>query len=55
MEIMYVVLGLVMFYTWVHSIVIIVKKIKDTTKYEKVVLSFALAALFLYLLGTIDS
>jgi len=51
-ETIFMVLGLVMFYSWIHSIIIIVKNLKGTTLYQKVVLYVGLAGAILYFLGT---
>jgi hypothetical protein len=47
------ILGLVMIYAWVHGVIIISKKIKDTTSYENVVLIGGMVAMFLYVMGTL--
>lgn len=47
------ILGLAMIYAWVHSIVIVSIKTKDTTAYEKGVLLFGVTAFALYIFGTI--
>jgi len=51
-DLIYMVIGVVMYYSWIHSVVIIVRKISGTTPYEKVVMSVALGAFTLYLIGT---
>lgn len=52
MELFYVVLGLVVFHIWGHGLVICVKKIKDTTTYEKAILIGGAAIFILYVIGT---
>ena len=47
------ILGLIMIYSWVHSVVIVIQKTKHTTQYEKVVLIVSLVSFMLYVLGTI--
>ena len=47
------ILGIVMFYTWVHSTVIIFKKLHDTDKYENIILMIAFVSMLLFLIGTI--
>jgi len=49
-DLIYMILGIAMIYSWVHSVVIVVKKISGLTSYEKVVMwvgivGFALIAL----------
>ena len=51
---MYAILGLLMIYTWVHSVVVIFKKLKKPTQYEKVVLWFALVTGVLFVVGTLS-
>lgn len=53
MELFTAIVGLVMIYAWVHSIVIIAKKIQDITSYETVVLIAGATGVGLYILGTI--
>jgi hypothetical protein len=53
MEIFVTILGLIMIYSWVHGVVIIGRKIKDTTTYENVVLIIGLVALVLFVLGSL--
>lgn len=53
MELFTAILGLTMVYAWVHSIVIIVKKIENVTSYETVVLITGATGVGLYILGTI--
>lgn len=52
MEVLEVILGLAMIYSWIHGAIIIGKKIKDTTQYENVVLIFGVIAFALYVIGT---
>lgn len=47
-------LGLAMFYSWIHGAIIVGKKIKNLTQYEKVVLVFAVSAFALFVIGTIS-
>lgn len=46
-------LGLGMMYAWVHSLVIVVKKIQETTPYEAGVLIAGATGFILYVIGTI--
>ena len=46
------ILGLVMFYTWIHSVVVVFKKTKDLTSYETVVLIAGFSFALLYFMGT---
>ena len=46
-------LGLIMIYAWIHSIVICAKRIKNTTPYEKIVLWVGVVAFGLYIIGTL--
>ena len=52
MEALYMIIGLIAFYTWIHSIVIAVRKLKGVTIYEKIVLYVGLSAIILYIYGT---
>lgn len=54
MEALYIILGLGVLYTWIHGVVIVVKKIKDLTEYEGVILWVALAGFVLTLIGIIS-
>jgi hypothetical protein len=47
------ILGLIMLYAWVHSIVIIVKKLKEPTGYETAVLIAGAVGFVLYIIGTV--
>ena len=49
---MYIFIGIVMFYTWIHSIIVVIKKTKDTTRYERVVMIAGLVAFILFLIGS---
>lgn len=51
-DLFYTILGFVMIYTWVHSVVIIAKKVKDLTSYEGTVMIFALVGFILMVIGT---
>lgn len=53
MEVFYAILGLVMFYAWIHGIIIVGKKVKDTTQYENVVLIVCVITMVLYVIGTL--
>jgi hypothetical protein len=53
MELFYTILGLAMFYAWIHSMVIIIKKVKETTSYEAGVLIAGAVAFGLYVIGTL--
>jgi hypothetical protein len=53
MEALYMIFGLAMFYFWIHSIVIIIKKTKDLNEYEKVALWIGLGLFVLYLFGSL--
>jgi len=45
------ILGLIMLYTWVHSIVIVYKKTKDLTQYETGVMILGLVSITLFIIG----
>ncbi len=47
------ILGLAMIYAWIHGAVIVGRKIKGITTYEKVVLIFGAIVFVLYVLGTL--
>ena len=47
-------IGLVMIYAWVHSVVLGFKYMKETTTYEKVVLLAGLVGFVLYVVGTLS-
>lgn len=47
------IIGLVMIYAWIHSIVIIVTKTKDTTQYEKGIMLAGAVGFLLFFLGSI--
>lgn len=42
-----------MIYTWIHSVVVIVKKTKGVTTYETAVMISALVGLLLFILGAL--
>jgi len=44
-------IGLIMIYAWIHAVVVIFKKIKNLTTYEKVLLWVALSAFGITMLG----
>lgn len=46
------IIGLIMFYAWVHGAIIVGKKVENTTQYENVVMVVALVGFILYLFGT---
>lgn len=48
------ILGLVMVYSWVHSVIIIGKTMKDTTNYENTVLIIGLIGFIMSLIGAIS-
>lgn len=50
---MMTILGLIMFYVWIHTIVICFKKLENLTNYEKGVSIAALVAFTLVLIGII--
>lgn len=47
------ILGFVMMYAWVHSVVVITKKVKDVSTYETVVLITGATGFLLYVIGTL--
>lgn len=47
------ILGFMMFYTWIHSVVIITKKVKGVSTYETAVLIIGASGFLLYLIGTL--
>lgn len=54
MEALFGIIGLAMFYSWIHFSVITFKKVyKKRTQYEKILTWFAIASLFLYIIGTL--
>jgi hypothetical protein len=55
MEGFYMILGLVMFYTWIHGSVIIAKKTEGLTTYDVVVLLAGGLFFVLFLVGTLTS
>jgi cell division protein FtsL len=48
---MTMILGIAMIYAWIHSTVIIFKKVTGLTQYEKAVMWFALVVWALFLIG----
>lgn len=48
------ILGLLMFYAWIHGAIIIFKKVERTTNYENGVLIAGFVAFCLYLIGTLS-
>jgi hypothetical protein len=49
------ILGLVMLYSFVHSVVICFKHLRDLTTYQKVVLWFAFISISLIMIGIMGS
>lgn len=47
------ILGLIMFYSWIHGTAIVFKKIKGLTQYEKVVLWVGLVSLVMLVIGVV--
>lgn len=47
----YLIIGLVMWYAWIHSVVICAKKLQGLTQYEKVVCWVGVASFALFLIG----
>ena len=47
-------LGIAMFYSWIHSVVVIFKKLDAPTTYERVVLWVAFVTLVLFVLGSLS-
>lgn len=43
-----------MIYSWIHSVVIVFKKIKGLTQYEKVVLWVGLVGMTLFVIGMLS-
>jgi len=52
-DLMYMVLGLVMFYSWIHGTIIISHNIKKISNYKKTVLVVGLVGFVLYVVGTL--
>lgn len=46
-------LGIAMIYLWVHSLVILFKKVDRTTQYENIVLIGGLISIVLFVLGSL--
>jgi hypothetical protein len=55
MELFYMIVGVGMMYSWVHSVVIINKRLKSPTGYEKAVLLIGLVGFILIILEVISS
>lgn len=53
MEAIYLIIGLAMFYSWIHGIIIISKNMKKMTSYEKAVVITGLAVAGLYIIETL--
>lgn len=54
MEIFYTVLGLTMFYAWIHFAILTFKKsYSERTTYEKVVTWYAIIMLALFIIGSL--
>lgn len=51
---MLAILGLGMIYSWIHGSIIVGRKTKDLTQYERVLLIVAAIGMYLYVLGTIN-
>lgn len=47
-------IGLVMIYVWIHGAVIVGKKVKGATSYEKGVLIAAVSTLVLFIVGALS-
>lgn len=47
------ILGFVMIYAWIHSVVIVSKKITNVSTYETVVLITGATGFLLYVIGTL--
>lgn len=47
------ILGFMMIYAWIHSIVIVSKKITNVSTYEVVVMIVGAAGFMLYVMGTL--
>jgi len=45
-------LGIAMIYAWIHSVIVISKKVTDLTQYEKVLLIVSLVLSVFYVIGT---
>lgn len=48
------IIGLGMIYSWIHGSIIVGKKVKDLTQYEKVLLIVAVVSMAFYVVGTIN-
>lgn len=47
------ILGVAMFYAWIHGGIIVAKKTENLTQYEKGVLIAGLAAFILFVIGSL--
>jgi hypothetical protein len=47
-------IGFIMIYTWVHGVIIIVKKLKEPTAYETAVMILGVVGFLLYIIGTVS-
>lgn len=45
-------MGLIMIYSWIHAIVIIARKVKDTTQYENAVMIVGAVGMVLFVIGS---
>lgn len=48
------IIGLFMFYLWVHGTIIIFKRVANTTSYENGVLVGALVAFIMFVIGSLS-
>ena len=49
-------IGIIMFYTWIHSTIIILTKLfKKLDTYEKIVMVVGFTGFILYIIGTINN
>jgi hypothetical protein len=53
METFEIMLGLAMFYSWIHFVVIAFRKLHKLTSYERVVCWVAFLSMFFYVIGTL--
>lgn len=53
MEVFEMVLGLVMFYTWIHTVILMTKYMKKMSGYEQAVTIAGVSLAFLYVVGTL--
>jgi len=47
-------IGLIVIYAWVHSVIIVSKKVENLVTYERAVLFVGLVGFVLYIMGTIE-